>query len=230
MRHLLAIPALTCAFLFAGCPSKTTQVKKQPVKTVKKEDNSLPPPEGGGDLPGGPQDVPKNVVTMKLKKGLPLVAYLHDGKIMKKKNPTGKKWIKTPIPYQGKVSWYLKVDPNGNKLGRFIYMQLIIACYAGQAGFKKSAFLSLRILLRRDGKEQELFRSMLRASGNRYQGYTLVDRELSSNPDLKKGDVLIFRVVHKKGANGVVGMAGGTDFRSSQVHFSHTDNYRGFTQ
>ncbi len=221
-------------FFLTGCPSsKTQEIKKTPDKPkVTKKEEPILLPKKKKILPPRHALVPKNVLTFRLKKGIPWQAYLYADGTLRPLPPKGKNWKPVFIQKHKERSWFAVLNPDkGVKLGLYTVIHLIIAVYSGTAGYQRSAFFSARFYIRRGSKRILLFKSFIRASGARYKLYRLYNRELNESFAVQKGDVLEFCLVHTRGATGAVGIGGGTNASGSQLVISPNQigNYYQFT-
>lgn len=231
MRSILSLFGL-CGFLcLMGCPSQQVKKDDKAQKVVKKDEQPLPRLRPK-PLPGVAQ-VPKNVHTFRVKKGIPFHAYLHADGTLRNDAPKNKDWKPVMVGIRGKRSWFAKLKPDaGVKVGAYVVIHVVLAVYAGAAGYSRSARFRASFAIRRGEKETELISSMLIARGNRYAVYRVFNVEIA--PDyqlaLKEGDLLVFRLQHRKGPTAAVGVGGNTGPQGSQVVLSPNEigNYYQF--
>lgn len=220
-KWFLVVGACLVGCVFAGCPKSSTPVKKE-------TDKKTTAPAGMNDTntkvtrPTKKRDFvpirkrlaapPADVKTVKFKKGQDdMMLYLHPKGILSPKPMPGSdgKWVSTYIPIKRKKSWFIKVDPEeGAELGTYTSISVIMAVYNAPGGYATTSRFSVRFLLRRNGQEKELFRTMLLARGQRYKYYGVDNREIATRTKLQKGDILVFQVVHRTGSTGAVGVGG----------------------
>ena len=233
MRSVVVVCLVIMSLLFVGCPSSTTQeIKKTVVKKVKKEEKPLILPKKKVVLPPRHALVPKNVVTFRLKKGIPWQAYLYADGTMRPQAPKGKTWKPVYIQKKRERSWFARLNPDkGIKLGIYTVVHVIIAVYSGAAGYQRSAFFSAAFYIRRGTQRIKLFKALIRTSGSRYKLYRLYNRELDSSFAVQKGDVLEFCLIHLRGNTGALGIGGNTNASGSQLVISPNQigNYYQFT-
>lgn len=224
----LVLGACLVSLVFAGCPNSSTPVKTNDQSDMKNA------PAGVSSTPAGMsgtstqvakpdkrsfvpaskrlKPLPSGVETVKFKKGQDdLMLYLHPKGILSTKPLPGKKgqWKSTYIPVKRGKSWFIKLDPDeGSELGTYTSISLIMAVYNAPGGYATTSRFSIRFLLRRNGAEKELFRTMVLARGQQYKYYGVDNREIATRTKIQKGDVLVFRVMHRTGSTGAVGVGG----------------------
>ncbi len=218
---LMLLGAVWGSTSLTGCPSSTSQVHKSTeasntnttttnssntaVVTPSKRHKFVPLRKRLEPLPAGIQ-------TLKVKKKQDdVLLYLYPKGVLSSKPLTGTpgKWKARFIPIKRHRSWFIRLEPEeGASLGIYTSVSLIMAVFNSAGGYATTSRFSVRFLLRRGDKETELFRTMLLARGQRYKYYGVNNREIATKTRLQKGDILIFRVVHRTGSSGAVGVGG----------------------
>lgn len=210
----LLLVAFGASVVQTGCPSSSPQVRKAPEAKTNTAKAEPAPPARRAFVPIRKrlESLPANIQTLKVKKGQDdVLLYLHPKGVLSAKPLPGSKgkWISQFIPIKRHRSWFAKLDPEpGATLGTYTSVSVIMAVYNAAGGYATTSRFSVRFLLRRGGKEVELFRTMLLTSGQRYKYYGVDNREIATETKLQKGDVLIFRLAHRTGSSGALGMGG----------------------
>ena len=163
------------------------------------------------------EPMPAGVKTFKVRRGIPITVYFRDGRILSAEPRKTKTWKPVFVPRRHYTTWFAKLTPG--ELGTFLHIQLIMAVWHGPAGYRRPGRFSLRILIRHGDKEEEVFRTMIVARGQRYQVYNMY-REIAQTPKIKPGGVLVVRLYHRGGSTGAVGVGGGVGFNGAQITIS----------
>ena len=154
--------------------------------------------------------LPKNIKTIKVKKGIPVHLYMHADGTLDALPTKAKDWQPVAISKQSHYSWFARLVPqDGVSLGIYTIFSAVIAVYNDPGGYEKTANFRVRYLIRRGNTEFEIFKVMMRSKGQRYQVVTLENREIPQETKIKKGDILVLRLEHRKGNASAVGLRGG---------------------
>lgn len=208
--------SLLASATWLGCPAKTTIVRDGQNNTNTEPTSDRPLPRRAFvPIRKRLDPLPTGLQTMKFKKGQDdALLYLHPDGVLSEKVLVGEdgKWTSTLIPLKRHRSWFIKVDPEpGAKLGVYTSISLIMAVYHSPGGYAATSRFSVQFLLRRGETETELFSTMVLARGQRFQDYTVDNREIATETPLQPGDILVFRVAHRTGSNGAIGVGGVKD-------------------
>ena len=224
MKHTiwLAILGMLC---LTGCPGKVIR-EPEPIPSIRVVKIS----RGVAKKKLLPkhlrhEDTPKNIQSIIVRKGQDFQAFLLKDKTMSPVNPDNKDWKTRDIGRKGRLQWFIKLNPRGKNpdLGVYVSIRVVIALYGGMMGSSRPGFFNAELYLRRGGKDTLLFTTMLKASGRSYARYDLSNREIADNTKIQKGDILIFRLRHRRGAYGAVGIGGGLGLYGSQIVISNSN-------
>lgn len=216
---LLALGAFVCL----SCTSAETARKKQLAMQAAKEKKR------GGLLPKSTKKLlkrryhkklPDNIETVTVKKGIPLYLFMRPNGILSTKPQPGKGWKNQMVSKRRSRSWYVRLKPkDGAKLGRYVFARVIMAIWNSAGGYRSTSRYAFEFLLRRGKKTTLLFSAMQLPKGQRYQAYDIANREINYENEgertIKEGDILIFRVKHRSGNTGAVGLGGGLKERGN---------------
>lgn len=218
---LLWLGGCLVSWTWLGCPTTTTVRNNQNNATTDNSSTTEPsaerPKPRADFVPIRKQldSLPAGIQTMKFKKDQEdAMLYLHPEGVLSEKPLVGEdgKWQSYLIPTKRHRSWYIQVEPEGGaKLGVYTSISLIMAVFNSPGGYAATSRFAAIFLIRRGDKEIELFRTMVLARGQRYQYYGVDNREIATETPLQKGDVLVFRVAHRTGSTGALGVGGVKD-------------------
>jgi hypothetical protein len=233
---------ICCVYaLSVGCPATSNkEIKQEKVADVPQKPKSEQPPaksltdaERRKLILNPLEPLPQNIETIKISKDQDdFHLYLHPGGLLRKKALEGKDghWLPKIIPFNGHRSWFVRIEPEkGASLGTYTVIHTILAIYSSAGGTSATSRMSVRFLLRRGKREQELFRTMIIARGREFRFYVVQNREIASNTPLQSGDIFIFRLYHRSGNNGAMGLRGTQGSHGPQIVISHrqiSDYYR----
>lgn len=217
MRRWFGIFSL--CLIFGACTS-TKQVKQEVSKPVEKS------AEEKADEMKKQLGLPEKMETLIFPKKGFFQAYLHPGGLLKGDAPQNKKndWPKDYLRPKQQLTWYARLRPEaGAKLGSYMSNFVVMATYNDPAGFRQSAIVLLQAGLIRNGKEDLFFQSLQKPRGQNYARYDQPNREINADITLQKGDIIFFRVKHRKGPAGAVAYGGGLGSASTQFIISNNE-------